>query len=369
MTGTEIIRSATFEGMADGQGYPTEDYLNYYRKLSGHVKTMITGFMYISETGRAMHPGQAGLDEPGKAEAFRPVTRAVHDNGGRIIAQIAHVGRQTTDALAVGVSARKSPYFGVRPRVLTAGEIKKVVREFADAAMLARRAGFDGVQLHCAHGYLIHQFMLASVNDRSDGYGDPYRFLREVVAAVRRQCGNDYPVWVKISGEVDIQPHSKQDFIEVIKVLDELQVDAIEISRGTMDLALNIFRGRVPLGTVLKHNPVYAPKSIWYQLFVLPFVRLKMKGFKPCYNAGYAKLAEQHTKIPVYCVGGFRSRQDILDSGLKHISLCRPLICEPDFLTKLKQNPDYRSKCTNCNICAVMVDTERKLRCYGGKEQ
>lgn len=367
MMDIEVIRSATFEGMADEQGYPMKDYLEYYRRLSRYVKTVVTGFIYVSEHGKAMHPGQAGLDEPGKAAAFWPVTQAVHGNGGKIIAQIAHVGRQTTDGRAVGVSAKKSPYFGVTPRVLSTGETEGVITEFARAAGLARAAGFDGVQIHCAHGYLIHQFMLSSVNDRRDRYGSPYCFLREVVSAVRRQCGADYPIWVKISSTVDIQKNSKADFIELIRVLDELQVDAIEVSRGTMDIALNIFYGSVPLKTVLRHNPVYAPRSVLYQLFALPFVRMKIKGFRTAYNLEYAKLAEQYTDIPVICVGGFRSGGEIRAAGMARISLCRPFICEPDFLLKLEQDPEYRSKCTNCNICAVMVDTEKKLRCYGGK--
>lgn len=369
MNDVNIIRSATFEGMADANGYPTEGYLNYYRRLSRHVKTIVTGFMYVSVTGRAMHAGQAGLDSPDKISEYLPVTQAVHDNGGTVIAQIAHVGRQTTRTDAVGVSAKKSSYFGVTPRVLTTAEIRVIVEEYARSAAYAKAAGFDGVQLHCAHGYLIHQFLLTSVNNRTDIYGKPDRFLIEVVIAVRKACGEDFPIWVKISGAVDIQDYTKTEFAELVRTLDKLRVDAIEVSRGTMDYALNIFYGRVPIRTILKHNPVYSSKSILYMLFVMPLIRMKMKGFRPCYNLEYAKLAMCHTDIPVICVGGFRSGAEIAASGMKHISLCRPFICEPDFVTKLAGDPSYQSKCTNCNICAVMVDTEKSLRCYGGKRQ
>lgn len=364
-----IIRSATFEGMADENGFPTADYLKYYQMLSRHVKTIITGFMYTSQTGRAMHSGQAGMDSYAKAAAFLPVTEAVHKNGARIIAQIAHVGRQTTRGDAVGVSMKASAYFGIVPRVLSTVEIKEIVTEFARSAAYAKEAGFDGVQLHCAHGYLIHQFLLTSLNDRTDIYGEPERFLTEVVNAVRRECGDEFPIWVKISADVDIQKYSEANFVKLIRILDNLKVDAIEVSRGTMDYALNIFRGGVPLRTVLRHNPVYGSKSLLFKLFVLPFVRLKMKGFKPCYNLKYAILASCCTDTAIICVGGFRSRQEIMESGMAHVSLCRPFICEPDLIAKMAAEPAWQSRCTNCNICAVMVDTDKPLRCYGGKQQ
>lgn len=365
----DIIRSATFEGMADAEGYPTAAYRDYYAALSRYVKTIVTGFVYTSRQGRAMHPGQAGLDSPAKAEAFRSVTEAVHANGARIYAQIAHVGRQTTRPDAVGVSAQKSPYFGVVPRVLSTEEVAAIVREYVSAARHARDAGFDGVQLHCAHGYLIHQFLLRSVNDRADIYGDRYRFLREVMEGVRQECGPRFPVWVKVSGAVDAEPFCEADFTELIGVLDELRVDCIEVSYGTMDMPLNIFRGGVPLRTVLRHNPVYSRKSLPWKLFCLPLVRAHIKRFHPQYNLRYAKLAQSLTEIPVYCVGGIRSGGQIAELGFERLSLCRPFICEPDFLLKLQRDPAYVSKCTSCNICAIMVDTEKTLRCYGGKQQ
>lgn len=366
---TEIIRSATFEGMADKEGFPTKAYQNYYARLSKHVKTMITGFIYTSLQGRAMHPGQAGLDTAEKAQAFSAVTNAVHKNGARIIAQIAHVGRQTTDPLAVGGSAKSSPYFGVSPKILTTNEVQAVVQEYIRCAGYAQQAGFDGVQLHCAHGYLIHQFLLKTINNRTDRYADRYLFLREIVSGIRKSCGNAFPIWVKISGAVDFESYSKADFSELVQELNRLAVDCIEVSYGTMDMPLNIFRGGVPLRTVLRHNPVYSKKGVLWKLFGLPVTRMKIKPYQPAYNLAYAKLAQSLTEIPVFCVGGIRSGRQIRELDFPRVSLCRPFIREPDFLDKLAADPDYESKCTNCNICAIMVDTEKTLRCYGGQEE
>jgi 2,4-dienoyl-CoA reductase-like NADH-dependent reductase (Old Yellow Enzyme family) len=364
----EIIRSATFEGMADARGFPGPRYRRYYGMLSRHVKKMVSGFLYVSEAGRAMQPGQAGMDSAEKAAAFLPVTRAVHANGAQIIAQIAHVGRQTNRADAKGVSAKKSPYFGVTPQTLTTAEIDGTIEDFARAAGFAQEAGFDGVQLHCAHGYLIHQFMLRSLNDRADAYGDRHLFLERVIRAVRQRCGAHFPLWVKISADVDIEPFCRDDFLALIARLDACQVDAIEVSRGTMDVALNIFRGKVPLRAILRFNPLIAPKSLLWKMVHLPLERAKIKGFRPAYNLAHAQCAQAHTTIPVYAVGGFRGGAEILGAGLKHISLCRPFICEPNFLEKLTADPFYTSKCVNCNICAVMSDSVRTLRCYLGKE-
>ena len=368
MMEVEIIRSATYEGMADANGFPGPRYRRYYGMLSRHVKKMVSGFMYVSEAGRAMHPGQAGMDSAEKAAAFLPVTKAVHDHGAQIIAQIAHVGRQTNRAGAKGVSAKKSPYFGVTPQTLTTAEIDGIIEDFARAAGFAQEAGFDGVQLHCAHGYLIHQFMLRSLNDRADAYGDRHLFMERTIRAVRERCGMNFPLWVKISADVDIEPFSRDDFLALIEKLDACRVDAVEVSRGTMDVALNIFRGKVPLRAILRFNPLIASKSLLWKMFRLPLERAKIKGFRPAYNLAYAKCAQAHTAIPVYAVGGFRGGREILGSGMKHISLCRPFICEPNFLEKLAADPAYVSKCVNCNICAVMSDSDQSLRCYLGKE-
>lgn len=363
----EIIRSATFEGMADKDGYPTKEYKKLYETLAkNQVKTLITGFMYISNTGRAMQIGQAGMDEMGKVKAYKEITDSVHRYGSKIIAQLAHTGRQTwnTGYEIVGVSSKKSNYFNIKPHALTIDEINTIIDEFSDAALCAKLAGFDGIQLHAAHGYLIHQFLLPSINDRKDEYKEGTLFLERIVCRIREKCG-DFPIWVKVSWGVDIENYTKDQFIDLIGFLDKLKVDAIEVSYGTMDVALNIFRGKIPVKEVLKYNPIYSQKSVWWRLFGLPLEVLKIKKFMPMYNLEYAKLAKQHTSIPVIAVGGYRTGEEIYSCGMDLVSLSRPFICEPDFLVKLKENSCYVSKCTNCNRCAIMCDTKYSLRCYG----
>lgn len=365
----EIIRSATFEGMADQEGYPTKTYKKLYERLAkNEVKTLITGFMYISNKGRAMQIGQAGMDEIRKVQAYKEITDSVHQYGSKIIAQLAHTGRQTwnTGYEVIGVSSKKSGYFNTQPHTLTIDEINEIIGEFSNAALYAKLAGFDGVQLHAAHGYLIHQFLLPSINNRKDEYGEGTLFLERIIQRIREKC-NDFPVWVKVSWGVDIEKYTENQFIDLIRFLDRAKVDAIEVSYGTMDVALNIFRGKIPIKEVLNYNPIYRNKSTLGIILSLPLEVFKIKKYTPMYNLKYAKLAKRYTNIPIIAVGGFRKGEEINRCGMDFISLCRPFICEEDFLLKLKENPYYISQCTNCNRCAIMCDTKSSLRCYGKK--
>lgn len=383
-----IIRSATFEGMCDSNGYPLLEYRNLYKQLaSGGVGGIITGFAYISPEGKAMQPGQAGIDREEMIEYFLPVTELVHQYGSKIFMQIAHTGRQTrkqeTRQEVWGVSTKRSLYFGGSPRELTTEQVYLLVQQFSKAAVYAKAAGFDGVQVHAAHGYLIHQFLLPSINQRNDEFGIPNtckigtKFLELVLEEIRNKCGKDFALLVKVSGSDDyFTRFTSEQFASLIRFLDTKKVDGIEISYGTMDNALNIFRGDIPLKVILKYNPVFKAKHrgikgiqrLLYNLLVYSMMRVKLKPFTPTYNLEYAKLAKALTDIPIICVGGFRKgteMRDCLENGLvDFIGLSRPFICEPDLVEKLALNESYSSKCVNCNICAVMCDSNKQTRCY-----
>ncbi|MBN1577783.1 MAG: NADH:flavin oxidoreductase [Chitinispirillaceae bacterium] len=379
-----IVRSATYEGLCDRNGMPTPGYGTMYRALAaGDCGTIITGFAYITRQGRAIQPLQAGIDSDDTIDAYKRVTDDVHSYGCRIIMQIAHTGRQTrssrTGLPVVGVSRGASRYFREQPRVLSKEEIGVIAEQFVDAAARAQRAGFDGVQLHAAHGYLLHQFLLPSINRRRDEYGvDPstgmaVRFLEEIIDGIRRQCSKTFALLVKLSGAVEGVPFSPLRFGGLISFLDSKKIDGIEISYGTMGNALNIFRGTsIPLDDILDHDPVYRlnhrPARFLWKLFAAPVLAARVKRFHPMYNLSYAEMAKKrYTSMPVISVGGFRSSDElhrVIESGkVDFISMCRPFIAEPDIAGKMMHRTTYRSYCINCNRCAVTTGSDLPTVC------
>ncbi|MBI4706740.1 MAG: NADH:flavin oxidoreductase [Candidatus Omnitrophica bacterium] len=378
-----IIRSATYEGRCDEQGFPTDKYKELYLELAKNsIGLIITGFAYISKDGRAMQPYQAGIDSEEKIHFYKQITDEIHQYDCKIVMQIAHVGRQTlkqvTGQQVRGVSKKKSLYFNEIPDILKTEEVVAIIERFAAAALLAKRAGFDGIQLHAAHGYLIHQFISSSINNRKDIFKiDPktrigVNFLDMIIEQVRQRCGTDFPILVKISANDD-HGFTQTQFVNLIRFLDRKKVDGIEISYGTMDYGLNIFRGNsIPIDVLLRHNPRYRTdnkmgKYLWKR-FLLPIMKLKIKPFTAMYNLPYAKIAKENTDIPIICVGGFRKGEEMFDvinnGAVDFVSLCRPFICEPDLVKKLELNNNYVSMCISCNICAIMCDTKNPTKCY-----
>ena len=153
-----LIRSATFEGMADQQGYPLPEYQQLYKKLaSGGVGGIITGFAYISLEGKAMQPGQVGIDREELVNCFLPITDEVHQYGCKIFMQLAHTGRQTrkeeTGQDVWGASNKKSLYFGGFPRVLSTEQVYSLVKRFSEAAVYAKAAGLGRCEIKWKTGY------------------------------------------------------------------------------------------------------------------------------------------------------------------------------------------------------------------------
>ena len=384
-----IIRSANFEGCCDELGVPGQKYYEFYEELAkGGAGTIITGFAFTSREGRAMQKGQAGIESDGKIPHFKELTSMVHRYDFPIFMQISHAGRQTTKERAGGrpgsASSKRSFYFGVKPREYSNNEVKDRVEEYALAARRVKKAGFDGVQIHAAHGYLVHQFLLPAINMRKDEYGiDPStklgtRFLEEVINLTRLYCGEDFPLIVKVSGGVDLKPgFSHEQFKNLITFLDRMQVDAIEISYGTMDHALNIFRGDFPVDLVMKENPFFNNHGVLQRnlnkLVLSAYYRSKLKKFSENYNLGYARKARELTSIPIISIGGFRTLEQInnaLEKGYADIiGMSRPFIAEPDLVRKMARNHSWESGCDNCNYCAVMCDSGNPTICYHPKKR
>lgn len=376
-----FIRSATYEGAADSTGIVSSKLAEIYCELAkNEVGTIITGFCFINQQGKAMHPGQAGIDRDECITAWRQITRAVRDVNPRtkLFMQLAHAGRQTltgmTKVEAVAPGPKRCSYFKQKVKVLSNEQIEAIIIDFAKASLRAKQAGFDGVQIHAAHGYLIHQFLSPDTNQRKDIWANGNLFLLEILKAVKQYCGQEFPVLVKLSHSDDKSLTIRRT-IQTINFIEEY-IDAVEISYGTMEYALNIFRGNCPVDMILEINPIFNKipifiRWLWKKVFLKSYLR-KIKPFSENYNLDAAVQISQCTNVPVIPVGGIRSQKSIVDiitnKRLAAVSLCRPLICQPDLVKRISEGHWQQSACNNCLLCAIHCDSNNLLRCYGKHE-
>ncbi|HVN98227.1 MAG TPA: NADH:flavin oxidoreductase [Syntrophorhabdaceae bacterium] len=376
-----IIRSATYEGWGDPTGVPQPGLGDLYATLArGGVGALITGFVYVSAEGRAMQKRQCAMDRDAMIEPWRQIVGRAKEAAAdlKIFMQLAHTGRQTrreiTGREVLGVSSKKCSYFRQSVRPLDTREISRIIDDFAQAARRAQQAGFDGIQIHAAHGYLIHQFLSPLTNRRRDEWADRPLFLEQIVKHIRGHCGSGFPVLVKLSAMEDTECGIRlSDTIQTIERLKPLQVDAWEISYGTMEYALNIIRGALPWDTAFEINPLLSgiPKwlrTVWKKCFMRQYVK-RIMPFSEGYNIPSAAEIKRRTGETVLAVGGLHSASVMRDSltlhGLDAVCICRPLICEPDFPEKIRLKSSNQSACTKCNLCLIHCDGTTPLRCYG----
>ncbi|MGD2177745.1 MAG: NADH:flavin oxidoreductase [Anaerolineae bacterium] len=328
-----LIRSATAERMADPDGRPRPPLKALYRELAeGGVGLIISGHMYVDPSGKA-HPEMTGIYADDLIPDLAELVAVVHRAGGRIAAQINHGGMQCsrrTVSQTIAPSATDAPFLSQPAREMTTDEIARAIQAYADAARRAREAGFDAVQIHGAHGYLISQFLSPFVNRRTDEWGGDLegrmRFLRAVCTAVREQVSPDYPVFIKL-GMLDAVEGglTAEEGVQVAAALRGIGLDGIEISGG--------IGGGESLNTRMG---IRSPADEAY--------------FRPL-----ARGARSATELPIALVGGLRSAQvmeDVLEAGdADFISLCRPLICEPDLPNRLRDGLQERAACISANRC------------------
>ncbi len=229
-------------GLADPEGEVTDEVIRHYVQLArgGFLGLIITEHHFIAPEGKA-RPGQLSLADDGKIEGLARLTKAVHAEGCPVIAQISHAGcalREPHPGLPV-LSPSGIPFGNsqTESRSMTADEIRTVIRQFAQAARRAREAGYDGVEIHSAHGYLLNQFASPLTNHRDDEYGGSVegrlRIHRDIIAAVREEAGDDFPILVRL-GACDYMDggNTFTDGIRMAEILAQTDIDALDISGG-----------------------------------------------------------------------------------------------------------------------------------------
>ncbi|MBL7222827.1 MAG: NADH:flavin oxidoreductase [Candidatus Brocadiae bacterium] len=330
-----FVRSATGEGMCEADGAVTAALVDVYRALAvGGTGLIVTGHSFVRADGKA-GAGMTGVHSDAMLPGLSALVGAVHETSAKVVCQLNHAGRQTQPeaiggATPVAPSAVTNPANCVTPRELEAEEIEPLIEAYVDAAERCRRAGFDGVQLHCAHGYLMSEFISPHTNRRDDEWGGSVaaraRFPLEVLRRIRSRLGREFPVLVKLNAE---------DFIAGGLILEEScaigglleaeGIDAIEISAGMAETVERIMRKDI---TTEEQEAYFLP---------------------------YARAFRQHVSVPLLCVAGLRSlavMEQVVEGGAADmVSLCRPLIREPDLPAKFAAGSSRRATCISCNQC------------------
>jgi 2,4-dienoyl-CoA reductase-like NADH-dependent reductase (Old Yellow Enzyme family) len=329
-----FVRSATWEGMAGEKGECTPKITNIMTELAeGEVGLIISSHAYVQRDGQA-GPLQLGIYTDDFIGDYRKMTRAVHERDSKIVLQITHAG-----AFASAKLIGKPPLalsgvenFTKAPRrIIEKDDMENLVSAFAEGARRAREAGFDGVQIHAAHGYFLSQSLSPALNKRNDAYGGSLenraRLLLEVLGAVRVAVGNDFPLLVKLNSADFLEGGLTLDeSVQIGEMLEKGGINAIELSGGTF------FSGKLNpsrMGIATEEKEAYFREA--------------------------AKTFKEKIRVPLILVGGNRSFQVaenlVQDGYAEYISMSRPFIREPGLVKRWASGDLRKAKCLSDNFC------------------
>ncbi len=359
-----IIRSAAFESMGENYG-PSQQLKDYHVSVArGGVGMTTVAYAAVCRSGLSFRK-QLWL-RPEIVPGLRDLTDAVHKEGAAVGIQIGHCGNMThfttAGQIPIGASTGFNLYAYTPVRRMRKSEIVQVAKDFGRAVHTAREAGFDSVEMHAGHGYLISQFLSPYTNHRRDEYGgsldNRMRFMRmclEEVMEAAAQCR--MAVLVK-HNMYDGFPSGIQipESIEIARTIESYQVDGIVLSAGFVSKApMAVMRGLIPLYTMSYYSPW------WLRYFIRlcgPYM-IKQFPFEECYFLEDAKKFRAALKGPLVYVGGLVSRQGIdraLDAGFDLVQMARALVNDPAFVNKLREgDASTRSECDHRNYCIARM--------------
>ncbi len=335
------VRSATWDATADSHGAVTDDSVALYRELGqGGIGLIVSGYAFVSPLGQAVF-GQYGVHTDDMIPGWRRLVRAAQEGGAKIALQIVHAGinsdylrRQGLTVLALS----RMPGMNRPHQEMTDEDIEAIIADFAAAAVRGREAGFDAIQLHGAHGYLMSQFLSPLFNHRTDRWGDTAENRRrshlKVTQKVRQALGADFPLLIKLGIQDDRE--GGLTFEEGLETAQQMVAEGIH--------AIEIITG------------IGAPVPV-------------MKEDEPerAYFRERAASAKRGLSVPVILVGGIRSlemAQDIVDSGdADLIAMSRPLIRDPGLIARWQRGETEPARCISCNKCLAIVGAGNPLRC------
>lgn len=359
-----LVRAATYTGLAGKDGRVTPELARVCLQLArGGVGTIITGLASVV-SDNLPYPRTLCMHSDALANDWRPLLDELHACDVRVVLQLVHAGSAIMapqpGERAIGPSAVLNPKSGIVPEEATTAELHGIAQAFAAAAARAKAVGFDGVEVHAAHGYLLSQFLDPRLNQRTDCYGGSperrTRFVVECVGAVREAVGEGFPVLVKLNSSDGAEDGlSEEESLACALRLIAHGATAIEASgawraagqaarRASAGDASSADGGRAGAGDASGKRGSEAADT-----------RNSGASASEPYFAEFALRLAAETDAPVILTGGCRSTASVerlAEKGIAAFGLGRPLICEPDLPQRWREDASYRPRCTSCDGCS-----------------
>lgn len=360
------IRSAAYEGMCPGNA-PSKDLLDYHRSVAaGGVGMTTVAYAAVIRSGLSF-PRQLWL-RPDIVPGLRELTGAVHKEGAAAGIQIGHCGNMSHKYICgctpIGASTGFNLYSPTFVRGMRKDEIRPMAKAYGQAVNLAREAGFDAVELHAGHGYLISQFLSPYTNRRRDEFGgtleNRMKFMDYVMEEVVKAAGNDLAVLVKMNMRDGFKGGMEIDeSLQVARRLVEDGAQALILSGGFVSKApMYVMRGAMPIRTLTHYM------TCWWLKYGVKLVGRQMIPTVPFQEAYFLEDAlrfrEEITKVPLVYVGGLIARnkiEEVLEKGFEFVQMGRALLNEPGFVNRMQAEETARCECGHSNYCIGRIYT------------
>lgn len=359
------IRSAAFESMCPGN-VPSPQLLDYHRSVAAGGVGMTT-VAYTAVTRSGLSFDRQLWMRPEIVPGLRELTDAVHAEGAAASIQLGHCGNMSHKSicgcLPVGASSGFNLYSPTFVRGLRADELPEMAKAYGRSVCLARETGFDAVEIHAGHGYLISQFLSPSTNHRKDEFGgtlaNRMRFMEMVMEEVMKAAGNDMAVLVKMNMRDGFRGGMELDeSLQVARKLQELGAHALVLSGGFVSKApMYVMRGEMPIRTMTYYMTCWWLK---YGVRLVGKYMIPSVPFREAYFLEDALKFREALDIPLVYVGGLVSRQkieEVLNHGFEAVQMGRALLNEPDFVNRMRREENARCNCRHSNYCIARMYT------------
>lgn len=331
-----FVRSATWENKTTHDGHMTPELYGVYEELAkNEVGMIITGYANVVQEEQP-NPGMMGIYDDSFIQEYKVLTDLVHQYDSKIILQVAYGGTKTTHNIGSRVIFAPSQVPEMATNTLgkemTKQDIEYIVAAFGESARRAKESGFDGIEIHGAHTYLINQFLSPYYNRRTDEYGgsleNRMRFLKEIYFAMRKQVGEEYPIFVKLTATEFFE--GGQSFAEtkmICKEMEKIGMDAIELSGNIHGKAKSM------VGQVFEGYEIEA-EGYFYR---------------------YGEEVSKEVHLPIITVGGLshieKIEEILQNTNIQYFALARPLLAEPHLVRRWKEGDRSKVKCIRCSKC------------------